>query len=108
MRSESLSLGLVLERRRVDHPWQDHAWRPVAVFPGDPEGEPWRILREGEVTSPHAPPFEHQAEGKAFAPHADALVSGLTIPSARARSSGLLTLKKGSTGRQGKSTWTRL
>ncbi len=48
MTAESLPLGLVLERRRVEHPWQDHAWRPVAVFPGSPEGEPWRVLREGE------------------------------------------------------------
>ena len=48
MRCESLPLGLVLERRRLDHPWQDYAWRPVAVFPGDPEGEPWRVLKEGD------------------------------------------------------------
>ena len=48
MRCESFPLGLVLERRRVDHPWQDHAWRPAAVIPGDPEGEPWRVLREGD------------------------------------------------------------
>ena len=47
MKCESLSLGLVLERRRLDHPWQDHAWRPVAMIPGAPEGESWRVLREG-------------------------------------------------------------
>ncbi len=48
---ESLPLGVVLERRRVEHPWKDHDWRPVAVIPGaparDPEGE-WRTLNEGE------------------------------------------------------------
>ncbi len=48
MSAESLSLGLVLERRRLDHPWQDHAWRPVAVISGAPEGKPWRVLREGD------------------------------------------------------------
>ena len=48
---ESLPLGIVLERRRIDNPWQDFEWRPVAVIPGapacDPEGE-WRVLGEGE------------------------------------------------------------
>ena len=48
---ESLALGIVLEWRRIDNPWQDFEWRPVAVIPGapacDPEGE-WRVLGEGE------------------------------------------------------------
>ncbi len=48
---ESLPLGVVLERRRIDNPWEDFDWRPVAVIPGaparDPEGE-WRTLDEGE------------------------------------------------------------
>ena len=48
---ESLPLGIVLERRRIDHPWKDFDWRPVTVIPGapacDPEGE-WRVLGEGE------------------------------------------------------------
>jgi hypothetical protein len=48
MTTESFSLGLVLERRRVDHPWQDYSWTPVSVFPGDPEGVSWRVLREGD------------------------------------------------------------
>ena len=50
-RHERLPLGVVIERRRIDHPWQDHAWRPVAVVPGsgtsDPRGE-WTVLREGD------------------------------------------------------------
>jgi hypothetical protein len=48
---ESLPLGVVLERRRSNHPWQDFVWRPVGVFPGaadrDPAGE-WTLLREGD------------------------------------------------------------
>ncbi len=47
----SLPIGVVIERRRVDHPWKDHDWRPVEVIPGapalDPRG-PWTLLREGE------------------------------------------------------------
>lgn len=50
-KNESMPLGVVVERRRVDHPWKDHDWRPVAVIPGapalDPHG-PWTQLREGE------------------------------------------------------------
>ena len=50
-RSEILPLGVVVERRRVDHPWKDFSWRPVAVIPGappiDPSGE-WTVLRSGE------------------------------------------------------------
>lgn len=48
---ESLPLGVVLERRKVDNPWQDYAWRPVTVIPGAaplaPEGT-WTQLSEGD------------------------------------------------------------
>src|SRR3546814_15667026 len=51
-KTETLPLGVVLEWRRVDHPWKDHDWRPVAVIPGapplDPRG-PWTLLPEGEA-----------------------------------------------------------
>lgn len=50
-RRESLPLGIVVERRRLDNPWIDHDWRPVGVVAGlepfDPEGE-WRVLVEEE------------------------------------------------------------
>ena len=48
---ETLSLGVVLERRESDHPWQDYSWCPVAVFPGAPACEPrgtWILLSQGE------------------------------------------------------------
>ena len=48
---QELALGVVLERRKLDNPWRDHSWRPVAVIPGaapgDPAGE-WKLLRSGE------------------------------------------------------------
>jgi len=48
---EHLPLGIVVERRQVDHPWMDHSWAVVGVIPGaparDPEGE-WTLLRRGE------------------------------------------------------------
>jgi hypothetical protein len=50
-RQETLPLGVVLERRRIDNPWTEFDWKPVAVIPGaaacDPEGD-WTVLREGE------------------------------------------------------------
>lgn len=50
-KQETLPLGVVLERRRIDHPWMDHAWRPIAVLAGaaacDPAGE-WTVLGHGE------------------------------------------------------------
>lgn len=49
--SETLPLGVVVERRRIDHPWKEYSWLPVAVIPGapalDPEAE-WTVLREGD------------------------------------------------------------
>lgn len=46
--TETIFLGVILERRQSNHPWQDHAWRPVAVVPGAPEVGGWRELRRGE------------------------------------------------------------
>ena len=49
--TDSLTLGVILERRASSHPWADHVWRPLAVVPGlAPGGGPnsaWRTLREG-------------------------------------------------------------
>lgn len=49
--AESLPVGVVVERRKSDHPWLDHTWRAVAVIPGaadlDPRG-PWKELERGE------------------------------------------------------------
>lgn len=44
---ERMRLGVVVERRRSDHPWQDHGWRPVAVLPGAAEVAAWRLVAEG-------------------------------------------------------------
>ncbi|HMB78226.1 MAG TPA: DUF3305 domain-containing protein [Kiloniellaceae bacterium] len=27
-------MGVIAERRRIDHPWADYSWRPVALVPG--------------------------------------------------------------------------
>ncbi len=44
MVSESMPIGVVVERRELDHPWQSYAWRAVAAIPGAPEVNEWRVL----------------------------------------------------------------
>jgi hypothetical protein len=42
----SISVGVVIERRKTDSVWVDFIWRPSAVLPGQPDLEPWTVLRE--------------------------------------------------------------
>lgn len=46
--TETWEVGIVLERRRLDNPWVDHAWHAVQVLPGAPASPPWTKLAEGE------------------------------------------------------------
>ena len=46
--SERMRLGVVLERRRIAHRWQEYAWRAHAVVPGAPDIAAPRLLGEGE------------------------------------------------------------
>ncbi len=32
--SDSMNVGIVVERRDIDNPWEDHCWTAVAVIPG--------------------------------------------------------------------------
>lgn len=46
-----MPVGVVLERRRIDNPWQDYTWRPIEVVPGLPRVEAWRLLYEtGDIS----------------------------------------------------------
>ena len=48
----SIALGVVIARDKIDHPWQEYAWRPVSVFLNAPEVGEWRELRR-DATSTH-------------------------------------------------------
>lgn len=47
-KQESMPLGVVVERREIDNPWQDHTWSAVAVIPGAAEIDEWRLLASDE------------------------------------------------------------
>jgi hypothetical protein len=46
-RRADLPLGVVIERRAIDHPWQKWRWLPVAVVPGAAAVDGWRELLSG-------------------------------------------------------------
>jgi len=46
MPREATEIGIIVERRRLNNPWADHAWLPVAALPGAPEATAWTILGE--------------------------------------------------------------
>ncbi|MGH6968508.1 MAG: DUF3305 domain-containing protein, partial [Stellaceae bacterium] len=47
-RKTVIPLGVVFERRRIAHPWQEWRWKPVAVIPGAPVVTQSNLLREGD------------------------------------------------------------
>lgn len=69
-RSISMPLGVVVERRELDNPWQRWAWKAAAVLPGAPPVEAWRELARGaRFVRWHAatlPLQLHRAETEAY------------------------------------------
>lgn len=47
MNSETMAVGVVLERREIDNPWESHAWYGVAVVPHARAIDEWQLLEEG-------------------------------------------------------------
>ena len=48
---DSIPVGVVVERREIDNPWEDYTWAPVAVIPGAPPMETsdeWKELQHGD------------------------------------------------------------
>ena len=46
--SERMRVGVVLERRRIAHAWQEYGWRALAIVPGAPDIAEPRLLGERE------------------------------------------------------------
>lgn len=67
---EKLDIGVVIERRKIDHPWQEWEWKPVGVFAGAHARPEWQTIGEGEGwTHFHAAtmPLElHRRETEAY------------------------------------------
>ncbi len=42
---DAMPVGVVVERRRLNNPWQDESWLPIAVLPGA-SAAGWRVLHE--------------------------------------------------------------
>ncbi len=69
-RNAVMMLGVVVERRPLDHPWQRWRWRAVSVIPGAAPVAGWRELRrDGERVEFHAatlPLTIHRTETEAY------------------------------------------
>lgn len=46
-RSRTIPVGLVLERRKIDNPWQNYRWSAVSVIVGAPDVGEWTLLEQG-------------------------------------------------------------
>lgn len=46
--SESMKVGVVLERRALADPWRDHVWHAIEVVPGAPADISWREIGKSE------------------------------------------------------------
>ena len=47
-RSTSLTVGVVIARATIDHPWQDFRWRPVELLIGQPDLSVGEVIAETE------------------------------------------------------------
>ncbi|MEQ9488168.1 MAG: DUF3305 domain-containing protein [Alphaproteobacteria bacterium] len=45
---KSLPVGVIAERRRIAHPWQEYKWLPVAVIPGAGPVDEWIEVGKGD------------------------------------------------------------
>jgi Protein of unknown function (DUF3305) len=46
--AERITVGIVLEHRRLANPWAADRWRVVDALPGCPAVQPWTVLAEGD------------------------------------------------------------
>ncbi len=44
MPKETLNVGVVVKKRRINHAWATHSWKPVGILPSVPQTPPWTLL----------------------------------------------------------------
>jgi hypothetical protein len=44
----TLPVAIIIERRKIDHPWQSHRWQVVDALPGVPTAAPWTMVASGD------------------------------------------------------------
>lgn len=49
--SEKMPLGLLVERRKIDHPWQEYAWHVYGVLPGARDDADWEQISSDEKST---------------------------------------------------------
>jgi len=52
MPKESFNVGVLVKKRRIDHPWADYSWNPIGILPTAPEAAAWSIVAreaDGEI-----------------------------------------------------------
>jgi Protein of unknown function (DUF3305) len=77
MMRETAEIGVIVERRVLENPWVDHAWRPVAVLAGAPAAAPWTVLTETpQATRYYAGTFQLEFFGSETAMYRENLRSG--------------------------------
>ncbi len=56
---ERFTIGVVLDKRKLDNPWVDYVWLPSAILPGVPAAAPGTVLSQSDnVTRVYAGPYE--------------------------------------------------
>lgn len=72
-----IPVGVIVERRKADSPWQDFLYRPVAVLAGAPVATPWTaISSDGNVTTLYAGQAVIELHRTETANYRDNLASG--------------------------------
>ncbi len=52
---QTIALGVVVAREKIDHPWQEYRWRAISVFLDPPDQANWRqLMKDRGSTHYHA------------------------------------------------------
>jgi hypothetical protein len=75
-----IPVGVVVERRKADSPWQEFLYRPVAVLAGVPVATPWTVISaDADVTTLYAGQAVIELYRTETANYRDNLASGIPL-----------------------------